>query len=188
MYRRPLAAGMPLPWVRKLRDYTVHVVRPYAEPKKPSTGMKCLPIDQVARANGAVLHDWHAEIVALRAFNHLLLNECLDLAASPTSLSPIVRRRAPHEMSELSGMQPFSIHEDLRLHMYASEAPCGDASMELLMEAQADPTPWPVEQLHPGTKKLPSPLRGRESFAELGIVRRKPGADSLQPHLLSNRC
>ncbi|KAL8959658.1 MAG: hypothetical protein Q9193_003515 [Seirophora villosa] len=151
------------------------------------TGMKCLPIDQVARANGAVLHDWHAEIVALRAFNYLLLNECLDLAASPTSLSPVVRRRAPHEMSELGGMQPFSIHEDLRLHMYASEAPCGDASMELLMEAQADPTPWPVEQLHPGTKKLPSPLRGRGSFAELGIVRRKPArADS--PQTLSKSC
>ncbi|KAL8815513.1 MAG: hypothetical protein Q9223_005357 [Gallowayella weberi] len=149
------------------------------EPKCVSlgTGMKCLPINQVAEANGSILHDWHAEIVALRAFNHFLLRECLDLAHAPTKTSPIIRRRAVSEVSESNGLQPFSIHDDLQLHMYSSEAPCGDASMELLMEAQVDATPWPIDQLHPATKKLPGLLRGRESFAELGIVRRKPGAD-----------
>ncbi|CAO1599845.1 hypothetical protein XANCAGTX0491_003557 [Xanthoria calcicola] len=140
------------------------------------TGMKCLPMNQVAEANGSILHDWHAEIVAIRAFNHFLLHECLVLATSPTSISPIVRRREIHELSESDGLQPFSIHDDLRLHMYSSEAPCGDASMELLMEAQVDATPWPIDQFHPATKKLPALLRGRESFAELGIVRRKPGS------------
>ncbi|KAI4121557.1 MAG: hypothetical protein LQ338_006302, partial [Usnochroma carphineum] len=142
-----------------------------------STGMKCLPVNQVAEANGSVLHDWHAEVVALRAINHFLLHECLDLATSPTKISPIIRRKGTHEMSALNGLQPFAIHDDVHLHMYSSEAPCGDASMELLMEAQVDPTPWPIDQLHPATRKLPGLLRGRESFAELGIVRRKPGAD-----------
>lgn len=80
-------------------------------------------------------------------------------------------------MSEAGGLQPFSIRDDLRLHMYSSEAPCGDASMELLMETQADPTPWPVAGLHHALGPVPGLLRGRESFAELGIVRRKPGAD-----------
>ena len=141
--------------------------------------MKCLPATQIAQANGSVLHDWHGEIVAIRAFNHFLLQECLELASSPTSRSSIVRRREAHEMSEVDGLQPFSIRNGLQLHMYSSEAPCGDASMELLMEAQADPTPWPIEQSQAGTQKLPSPLRGRESFAELGIVRRKPGSKSL---------
>ncbi|KAL8866050.1 MAG: hypothetical protein Q9174_006527 [Haloplaca sp. 1 TL-2023] len=141
------------------------------------TGMKCLPIDQVAQAKGSVLHDWHAEIVAIRAFNHYLLQECLELALSPEKPSPIIQRRESHEMTKSHGFQPFSIREDVQLHMYSSEAPCGDASMELLMEAQVDATPWPVAKLHPATKKLPNLLRGRESFAELGIVRRKPGAD-----------
>ncbi|KAL8676683.1 MAG: hypothetical protein Q9186_006816 [Xanthomendoza sp. 1 TL-2023] len=140
------------------------------------TGMKCLPINQVAEANGSILHDWHAEIVALRAFNHFLLRECLELVDSPTKISPIIRRRDVGEISMENGLQPFSIHDDLQLHMYSSEAPCGDASMELLMEAQVDATPWPTDQLHPATKKLPGLLRGRESFADLGIVRRKPGA------------
>ncbi|KAI4255503.1 MAG: hypothetical protein L6R42_006689 [Xanthoria sp. 1 TBL-2021] len=151
------------------------------------TGMKCLPINQVAEANGSILHDWHAEIVAIRAFNHFLLHECLELAASPTTISHIVRRRAVHELSEAEGLQPFSIHDDIQLHMYSSEAPCGDASMELLMEAQVDATPWPINQLHPATKKSPGLLRGRESFSELGIVRRKPArADS--PQTLSKSC
>ncbi|KAL8863601.1 MAG: hypothetical protein Q9178_000282 [Gyalolechia marmorata] len=144
-------------------------------------------MNQVAEAQGMILHDWHAEIVALRSFNQFLLHECLDLATSPTKLSPIIRRRESHEISESKGLQPFSILDDLELHMYSSEAPCGDASMEFLMEAQVDATPWPVDQLHPATKKLPGLLRGRESFAELGIVRRKPArADS--PQTLSKSC
>ncbi|KAL9603282.1 MAG: hypothetical protein Q9219_001304 [cf. Caloplaca sp. 3 TL-2023] len=148
------------------------------------TGMKCLPIDQVSQANGSILHDWHAEIVALRAFNHFLLQECLKLLLSPFEPSFLVRRRDAQEISEQSGLQPFSIRNDLQLHMYSSEAPCGDASMELLMQAQADPTPWPVD---PRTKELEGSLRGRESFAELGVVRRKPArADS--PQTLSKSC
>ncbi|KAL8773025.1 MAG: hypothetical protein Q9209_002045 [Squamulea sp. 1 TL-2023] len=151
------------------------------------TGMKCLPVNQVAKAQGSILHDWHAEVVAIRAFNHFLLHECLELATYPTKLSSIIRRRDIDEISESDGLQPFSIHDDVHLHMYSSEAPCGDASMELLMEAQVDATPWPIDQLHPATEKLPGLLRGRESFAELGIVRRKPArADS--PQTLSKSC
>ncbi|KAL8901060.1 MAG: hypothetical protein Q9207_005381 [Kuettlingeria erythrocarpa] len=141
------------------------------------TGMKCLPIDQVAQANGSVVHDWHAEVVALRSFNHFLLHECLELSTSPTRTSPIVRRREAHEISDILGLQPFSIHDNLKFHMYSSEAPCGDASMELLMEAQADATPWPLDRRQPATQKLPGLLPGREFFGQLGIVRRKPGAD-----------
>lgn len=151
------------------------------------SGMKCLPVDSVAEANGSVLHDWHAEVVAIRAFNHLILHECLELATSPSKISSLVRRRAADEISEHGGSQPFSIYHDLQLHMYSSEAPCGDASMELVMEAQADPTPWPISATDSGTKDLPALLRGRESFAELGIVRRKPArADS--PQSLSKSC
>ncbi|KAL8879274.1 MAG: hypothetical protein Q9198_003088 [Flavoplaca austrocitrina] len=151
------------------------------------TGMKCLPVNQVAEAKGFVLRDWHAEIVAIRAFNHFLIQECLELATSPANTSTIIRRREAHEHSAAEGLQPFAIHNDLQLHMYSSEAPCGDASMELLMEAQVDATPWPIDQLHLGRKKSPGLLRGRESFAELGIVRRKPArADS--PQTLSKSC
>ncbi len=55
--------------------------------------------------------------------------------------------------------------------MYCSEAPCGDASMELVMEAQEDATPWPIASHDDGS---PTQLLGRGSFSQLGIVRRKP--------------
>ncbi|KAM5488808.1 putative tRNA(Ala)(adenine(37)) deaminase [Microsporum audouinii] len=41
-----------------------------------ATGAKCLSTSQIAQCNGLVLHDSHAEILALRAFNHWLLEEC----------------------------------------------------------------------------------------------------------------
>lgn len=120
-----------------------------------------------------MLHDWHAEIIAIRAFNHFLLQECFRLTQSPESLSSFVRRREMDELSIENGLQPFAVREALKIHMYCSEAPCGDASMELIMELQDDPSPWPVPlKLESGIR--PEALKGRSHFSELGIVRRKP--------------
>ena len=47
--------------------------------------------------------------------------------------------------------------------------------MELIMEAQDDPTPWPVTVSDESTA---SGLLGRGSFSQLGVVRRKPGEQS----------
>lgn len=139
--------------------------------------MKCLPANQTALlASGTVLHDWHAEILAVRAFNHFLLQEAHLLASTPTYTSCILRRNNTHSSgSQSSNPQPYAIHSDLQIMMYCSSAPCGDASMELIMEAQDDATPWPV--LPPNLNengKQKQPLLGRGSFSQLGIVRRKP--------------
>ncbi|KFY21200.1 hypothetical protein V491_03083, partial [Pseudogymnoascus sp. VKM F-3775] len=107
------------------------------------TGMKCLPSKKIPKANGTVLHDWHAEVVALRSINCFLLEECRKLALSKEQSSKYVRRRRADEIT-LSSFQPFTIRNDVKLHMYCSEAPCGDASMELTMAAQDDATPWEV--------------------------------------------
>ena len=136
------------------------------------TGMKCLPNSKSSLLeSGNVLHDWHAEILAIRAFNHFLLQECHRLASCPNYKSPILQRRQARNMSKARETQPFGIDEGLKIMMYCSEAPCGDASMELVMEAQDDPTPWPVAT--PDEQATPS-LLGRGSFSQLGIVRRKP--------------
>lgn len=134
--------------------------------------MKCLPAAKIPRAAGSVLHDWHAEVLAIRAFNLFLLQECFQLLESQHYVSSFIRRRQESEMSEANGMQPFALHENLKIFMYCSEAPCGDASMELVMEAQDDATPWPVAET-PILEQVPM-LKGRANFSELGIVRRKP--------------
>ncbi len=144
--------------------------------------MKCLPRAKIPQAAGCVLHDWHAEIIAMRAFNRFLLEECLLLAQNPGELesSCLIRPRDFAEISETSetgGFQPFTIRENVKIYMYCSEAPCGDASMELVMQAQDDPTPWPIDSLSLESKHL----KGRAHFSVLGIVRRKPCMNFLHP-------
>ena len=134
--------------------------------------MRCLPANKITEARDHVLHDWHAEVLCIRSFNYFLLKECLRLAESSDHHSSILRWQSPNGDMP-SDKQPFVIREDVRIHMYSSQAPCGDASMELIMEAQDDPTPWPVAAAETGD--LPVVMRGRGNFAELGIVRRKPG-------------
>jgi tRNA-specific adenosine deaminase 1 len=130
------------------------------------TGMKCLPRNKVPNANGIVLHDCHAEILAIRTFNRFLIEECYMLATGKAVESSIVERRAPTEIS-IESRQPFAIRDGVKIHMYCSEAPCGDASMELIMQAQEDATPW---------VQKPEGMAGRGDFAQLGVVRRKPGS------------
>lgn len=119
-----------------------------------------------------MLHDCHAEIVALRAFNRFLLDECVLLARDSLAASLFVEPRDVNQVNERSP-QPFTIKDDVSIHMYCSEAPCGDASMELVMQAQEDATPWELPQLV--TNSDVAEMKGRGHFSELGIVRRKPG-------------
>ncbi|KFY18526.1 hypothetical protein V493_08549 [Pseudogymnoascus sp. VKM F-4281 (FW-2241)] len=148
------------------------------------TGMKCLPSSKIPEANGTVLHDWHAEVVALRSINRFLLEECRKIALSKEQ-SKYVRRRRADEITR-SNFQPFTIKEDVKLHMYCSEAPCGDASMELTMAAQDDATPWAVPAPASPTA-TDSSMPGRGYFSNLGIVRRKPSRPDA-PSTLSKSC
>ncbi|KAK7914594.1 hypothetical protein PG985_012297 [Apiospora marii] len=177
-----------------------------------ATGMKCLPQAKLPFARGNVLHDWHAEVLAIRAFNRFVLDECKLLAeGGPEAESLFLRRRRVDELELLQSSttttpwcgQPFTWREDVKLHMYCSEAPCGDASMELTMAAQADATPWEVPSpvatptadtatTTTTTPRADSPpvapvLPGRAYFQHLGVVRRKPARGDA-PTTLSKSC
>ncbi|KAI0838179.1 adenosine deaminase/editase [Hypoxylon sp. FL0890] len=177
-----------------------------------ATGMKCLPVSKILEAQGNVLHDWHAEVLVIRAINRFVLDECKALALGGSSR--FLRRRTSDEIasgkdtsvegeggrqSKWNG-QPFTWKEDVLLHMYCSEAPCGDASMELIMASQEDATPWelPPETLPsittPSSPTSTSPistttpsLQGRAYFSQLGVVRRKPARSDAVP-TLSKSC
>ena len=83
--------------------------------------MKCLPAEVAQSANGTVLHDWHAETVAIRGFNRFLIDESYKLAANHGFRSAMIEWRKPRLPEE----QPFTIRDDVKLYMYCSEAPCG---------------------------------------------------------------
>ncbi|EPS27800.1 hypothetical protein PDE_02744 [Penicillium oxalicum 114-2] len=131
---------------------------------KERTGAKCLPASQIPQCQGLVLHDCHAEILAIRAFNYWLLQECHALLVeedkSPSSVeqedgskSVFIQRRTyitSGDDPSRPSSQPtvnwpaFEICPDIHFYMYCTCAPCGDASMELCMAAQEDASPWEV--------------------------------------------
>ncbi|KAF2634856.1 hypothetical protein P280DRAFT_474302 [Massarina eburnea CBS 473.64] len=161
--------------------------------------MKCLPSTKLPLAHGTTLHDWHAEVLAIRAFNRFLLDQLHHTLTPPYPPSPFLRPRPASERTP-SSFQPFTIAEDVQIYMYCSEAPCGDASMELVMQAQEDATPWtsPVPTISsPNTEKhlqelatsqkeeeeeeIISGLRGRSHFSHLGLLRYKPSRPDAPP-------
>lgn len=83
--------------------------------------MKCLPETKLVSANGMILHDWHAEIVTIRAFNRYLLEECKAMLLGGDSR--YLQRRLMCDVNEQDAYA-FEIKQDVRLHMYCSEAPC----------------------------------------------------------------
>ncbi|KAK0390926.1 hypothetical protein NLU13_0429 [Sarocladium strictum] len=145
-----------------------------------ATGMKCLPASRLPDCNGIGIHDWHAEILALRAFNRFLLDECHQILED--GKTPYILQR-----DNAGSSRPFKIRADVRLHMYCSEAPCGDASMELIMAAQEDMTPWTDNGRHPQITEEQRSLPGRAFFSQLGVVRRKPGRGDA-PASMSKSC
>ncbi|KAF1934788.1 tRNA-specific adenosine deaminase [Clathrospora elynae] len=160
--------------------------------------MKCLPSNKLPFAHGNILHDWHAEVIAIRAFNRYLLHQCILISTPPYATSDFLRQRSPEDCSDHEG-HPFTIRDDVTIHMYCSEAPCGDASMELTMAAQEDATPWtsaPPTLISPSSSaNIPSTveeietsaLRGRSNFSLLGVVRAKPSRPDAPP-TLSKSC
>lgn len=155
--------------------------------------MKCQPQNKLLASQGQILHDSHAEVLAIRAFNRSILEECQRLAANPELKSDMLERTFSTEYG-----QPFRIKPDIRLFMYCSEAPCGDCSMELIMASQQDATPWPSKEYLTRTAAKAhtatdvggydaSQMQGRGHFDQLGVVRRKPArADA--PISLSKSC
>ena len=171
--------------------------------------MKCLPRSKVEQAEGNVLHDSHAEVLAVRAFNRFLVEECQDLAygglgrgsrwlrwrlagglhwnyeeavgerrqsqSNDTGMEILERGKEAGVLGALEAgphEQPFCLRDDISIHMFASEAPCGDASMELTMAEQEDATPWtPPSDTQAADEE---DMLGRGHFDRLGIVRRKP--------------
>jgi tRNA-specific adenosine deaminase 1 len=151
--------------------------------------MKCLPASKLPLSTGTALHDWHAEILAIRSFNHLLLEECKAVASGKPS--SFIRPRSSQEcnLPDDPGWQgqPFALKDGVTLHMYCSEAPCGDASMELTMAAQDDAAPWEIPASPIVAEAPDSLLSGRAFFSRLGTVRRKPARGDAPP-TLSKSC
>lgn len=125
----------------------------HIEPLSLATGMKAVPSENIENfSNGVIVHDLHAEILALRAFNYFLLEE---VNSNSTKLL-------------LPKGEKFKLKDNISLALYISEVPCGDCSMENLQESVENSLPWEDAQ-------QTEPLRGRSNMYQVGRVRTKPG-------------
>lgn len=122
-----------------------------------ATGVKAMPDTVRSYSSGWIVHDMHAEILCLRLFNWHLLEE---IKAGKSNGSKYL---VAHE-------NRYLLRPNIKLALYISEPPCGDASMSTLVG----------EAWEPKRKMQKTDIvRGRAHFDKLGIVRTKPGrADS----------
>ncbi|KAK6528760.1 hypothetical protein TWF694_003998 [Orbilia ellipsospora] len=157
-----------------------------------ATGSKCLPANLLPKASGLILHDSHSEILALRGLNRFLLQEAKDLLLplSPDSASSFLlhdknyTRTGGGDNDGSPVDQPFQLDPSISIHLFSTEPPCGDASMEFIMSAQQDATPWSPP---PNASDTPQSLPGRSYFSSLSVVRRKPSRPDAPP-TLSKSC
>lgn len=128
-----------------------------------STGVKAMP-DQVRDYSlGWIVHDMHAEILSLRLLNRFLVEEIVTMESGQSHANLL---------EEGDGDLRYKLREGIKLALYISEPPCGDASMGLLSE---DKSAWEQE-----TKRR-KVVRGRAHFDLQGIVRTKPGRADSRP-------
>lgn len=139
-----------------------------------ATGVKTIPDKELTRSNGKIVHDCHAEILAIRSFNTVLLKQ-MELLESNTdnAICDLITRGK-------DGL--FSWVESNELALYISRVPCGDASMESLSTASGDNLNENLEDylrenddlqyIDPHNKTT---LRGRMNYRKLGVTRTKPG-------------
>ncbi|CAK7892523.1 tRNA-specific adenosine deaminase 1 [[Candida] anglica] len=144
------------------------------EPICLATGVKTLPEKTRKYSNGLMVHDLHAEILCLRLLNWFLLEECGKVR---DDLSTI----CVEKLNE----SEFKIKDGIRFALYISEPPCGDASMEVMVNSLDNKEIWDVEEPPRKQRKLEQDtnntsaelniLRGRNGLNKVGIVRTKPG-------------
>lgn len=152
--------------------------------------MRCAPRSKLDKSQGHIVHDSHAEILAIRAFNRVLLLDCAKVVEEygtdekACRLDSLVEYIGTSKPNRGDDGVPFRFRNDLKIFQYSSEAPCGDSSMELIMASQQDASPWTEQQ--PGQHEQPR-MHGRGYFADLGIVRRKPGRSDA-PMTLTKSC
>ena len=147
-----------------------------------ATGTKCLPASALSQCHGTVLHDSHAEVLALRGFNRWLLGEVEELLRGDGYVSAYLVRSLQAKEGDIhvgnrkdQMPKPFGLRDDVHLHMFTTEAPCGDASMEILIRSRPvdDNLPWALDTTRVDALRETAML-GRGHFTQLGLVRRKP--------------
>ncbi|KAH7931376.1 adenosine deaminase/editase [Leucogyrophana mollusca] len=141
-----------------------------------ATGCKCLPACRLP-SQGDALHDSHAEVLARRCATRWLLEEISRTMNANYQSDWIVKREDGR----------YGLKHNVRMCMYISTPPCGDASMRFLASLQDDEMAALKDSTSFPTLDPNAASRGRDNYSLFGVLRTKPGrADS--PPTLSMSC
>ncbi|KAI0698620.1 adenosine deaminase editase [Cytidiella melzeri] len=136
------------------------------------TGSKCLPAHKLQRG-GDIVHDSHAEILARRGAVRFFLEEIGRVVASV--------------WIEREDEGKFRLRKGVRVHLYISTPPCGDASTRYLASFQDEAMAALKDSGLRSDLAAGTAARGRDNYLLYGVLRTKPGrADS--PPTLSMSC
>ncbi|SPO25206.1 related to tRNA-specific adenosine deaminase 1 [Ustilago trichophora] len=96
-----------------------------------ATGLKCLPYTSLP-PNGDVLHDQHAEVLARRGARLWLMQRLEHESRLGTNGEGLrfFEKAAAKSANKEQGR--WKLRQGIRLHLYVSTLPCGDASNKLL--------------------------------------------------------
>ena len=156
------------------------------------------------KCHGRVLHDSHAEVLALRGLNYWLLTEVTRMLQdrkgyqSQWLYSKGCCWKSLRSEPDKDSWPPFHLRPNVSIHLLSTEHPCGDASMECLMSELGPEAsrPWQIPVLvadesptssKAGVEAASTSLYGRAYFSSLGLVRRKPSRPDAEP-TLSKSC
>ena len=143
-----------------------------------ATGSKCT----TTGPEGVCLRDMHAEVLAKRGLQRILWDE-----QQPTTA--FTKQRL---LEQANGVH--RLKEGLRIHLYVSDSPCGDAAIYKLSSGAINFTGAKVlvrggEESNHHAALLATDQHGhkvgRETVQELGALRIKSGRSNLPPHLRS---
>ncbi|SCW02945.1 LAFE_0F17744g1_1 [Lachancea fermentati] len=132
-----------------------------------ATGVKATPDAELRRSNGRILHDCHAEILSLRAFNAVLLEHMYRIRTEGSS-------EFSDLLEESEDKKLFRIKKNYSFALYISKVPCGDSSMNILEDDDANESleQFSCQYVDSNNRTL---LRGRSNYKKKGFVRTKPG-------------
>ncbi|CAI4039054.1 hypothetical protein SMKI_07G0210 [Saccharomyces mikatae IFO 1815] len=135
-----------------------------------ATGVKAMPDSELRRSGGKILHDCHAEILALRGLNTVLLNHIKEY--NPANGSDFIQ-------SNDETPPRFKLKDNWELALYISKLPCGDASIDFLNDNCKNDHDFPKieddDEFQYVNSSVKTILRGNLNFNRKNVVRTKPG-------------
>ncbi|KZT12898.1 uncharacterized protein LAESUDRAFT_640421 [Laetiporus sulphureus 93-53] len=172
-----LALKIPSGRFTVLASFILHREGEIPRPISLATGSKCLHLSRLPEEGDAV-HDSHAEVLARRGALRWILEEINRALSDDRYKSSWIHRASDGK---------FVFNDDVRMYLYVSTVPCGDASMRFLasfqdvkMAALKNSTQFP--ELSPNTAS-----RGRDNYSLYGVLRTKPGRSD-SPRTLCMSC